>query len=100
MKGKKLPNCPSGLLTVFQLFRVLSAALFSVSPFGSFSPWGLWAKPRWKREGLSRSAEALHPITPKPGVLGALALRHPKSPAAEAAPLQGLDAISTGSHLA
>jgi len=26
-----------------------------------------------------RSAEALHPITPKPGVLGTPALRHPKA---------------------
>ena len=30
---------------------------------------------------VDRSAKPLHPITPKPGVLGAPALRHPKSSA-------------------
>jgi hypothetical protein len=36
------------------------------------------------KEASNRSAEALHPITPKPGVLGTPALRHPKSNANKA----------------
>jgi len=35
-----------------------------------------------EKQASYRSGEPLHPITPKPGVLGVPALHHPKAPSA------------------
>jgi hypothetical protein len=74
------PGVPQVLKPAYLLGRGGTAeeAAEKLIPEQSLRPQRL--KPHSKQCSY-RSAEALHPITPKPGVLGAPALRHPKSSA-------------------